>query len=202
MDTSVAPSTIAAALVRDDATHTYRHHGEVVPGVTSILRPLSAFDGIPRDVLEAKADLGRRVHVACQFHDESDLDESSIEADVEPYLSAYQRFLRESGALVLLNEHFVYEPTYRYAGQLDRVLSAFGHRWLVDLKTCFTTPMSAGPQTAAYHRALAAPDVTHRAALRLRADGTYRFDPLKGANDWAAFLACWTLHQFKEGHKQ
>ena len=188
----------ARDLTFDEATHTYRVGGARVPSVTQILAPLSSFEGIPAAVLEAKRDLGQRVHFACQLDDEDDLDESSIEHDVEPYLDGWRRFLRETGAVVLHNEQRVAERGLMYAGTLDNVLLINGAKWLTDKKTSFALPMAVGPQTAAYMRALADPTVTHRAALRLRADGSYRFDPLNGVNDWSVFMACLTLHRFKE----
>jgi hypothetical protein len=187
-------------LVFDEASHTYRHGGLVVPGVTSILKPLVDFSRIPTDVLEAKADLGRRVHTACQFLDEDDLDDSSVQADVAPYLDAYEKFKRDSGVVIELNEQRVFNELHRYAGTLDRVIRYQGLRILMDLKTCITTPNSVGPQTAAYLRALNDPTVTHRAALRLRPDGTYRIEMLSDANDWSTFLACLTVHRHLEKH--
>jgi hypothetical protein len=187
-------------LTFDEATHVYRVRGAVVPGVTTILRPLIDFSKIKPEVLEAKRDLGQRVHQACQFDDEGDLDESSIEHDVAPYFSAWRKFLAESGARVVHNEQQVYEPTLCYAGTLDNVLELQGKRWLVDKKTSFAVPMSAGPQTAAYLRALGDSSVTHRGAVRLRPDGTYRFDQLHGSDDWAVFLSCLTLMRFRESH--
>ena len=188
-------------LTFDEVGHVYTLDGVRVPSVTQILRPLSNFDGIPEHVLEAKRDLGQRVHYACQLDDEDDLDEDSVEEEVEPYLAAWRLFLRESGAKVLLNEHQVAETTYRFAGTLDNVLELQSAKWVVDKKTCFTVPPMAGPQTAAYLRALGDPAVTHRAAVRLRPDGTYRFDPFSGADDWSVFLSCLTLHRFKEKHE-
>lgn len=188
-------------LTFEEATHTYRFLGAVIPGVTELLRPLANFAGVPRDALEAKADLGRRVHLACQLFDEDDLDETSIEPDVQPYLNAWHKFRHDTGCTVLAVEQKVCEPTLMYAGTLDRVLAFKGAKWLVDLKTCFTTPLTAGPQTAGYLRALGDNSVTHRAALRLRPDGTYRLDPLTGADDWSAFMAALTLHRFKESHR-
>lgn len=187
-------------LTFDEASHVYRFMGDVVPGVTSILRPLCAFDRIAPDVLAAKADLGRRVHLACQLFDEDDLDETSIEPEVQPYLNAWHKFRHDTGCGVLHVEQRVFDPMLMFAGTLDRVLAFNGHKWLIDLKTCFATPMAAGPQTAAYQRALGDTSVTHRAALRLRPDGTYRLDPLTGADDWSVFMACLSLHRFKESH--
>jgi hypothetical protein len=183
-------------LTFDEATHTYRLLGLVVPSVTQVLKPLSNFEGVPTHVLEAKRDLGNRVHAACQFSDEGDLDEASIESDVQPYLDAWNRFKRETGATVLLNEQRVAEPMLQYAGTLDRVVLLHEEKWLIDLKTCISCPIAVGPQTAAYLRALGDTSVTHRGALRLRPDGTYRLDSLTGANDWACFMGCLALHNF------
>lgn len=189
-------------LTFDEARHEYRVRGAIVPSVTQVLSPLSSFDGVPSAVLEAKRDLGQRVHLACQLDDEDDLDEASIEPDVRLYLEGYRLFRAESGARVVLNEARVYHPTYRYAGTLDRVLRIGDEHWLVDLKTSFVTPRAAGPQTAAYLTALTTMlgivRPTRRAALRLRADGTYRLDPLDRPDDWSVFLACLTLNRFKE----
>lgn len=185
----------------DEATHTYRLLGAPVPGVTSILAPLVDLSGIPRATLEAKRQLGQDVHFACQLLDEDDLDEDSVEEHVAPYVQAYRKFKAETSAAVLLNEHKVAEPMFMYAGTLDRVMQINGAKWLVDLKTCISTPMAVGPQTAAYLRALGDSTVTHRGALRLRPDGTYRLDQLTGADDWSVFMACLTLHRFKESHQ-
>ena len=185
----------------DEATHVYRLGPVIVPGVTSILRPLIDFSGVPPDVLARKADLGRRVHLACQLDDEDDLDETTVEDEVAPYLCAYRQFREDTRAVVVANEQRVFHPLYRYAGTLDRKFDIPGlGRVLTDLKTSFTTPLSTGPQTAAYQAADADPSVTGRAALRLRADGTYRFERLIDPDDWSVFMACLSLQRFKEKH--
>lgn len=188
-------------LTFDAETHTYRLLGAVVPSVTQLLQPLVDFSGVPREVLQAKRELGRQVHFACELDDDADLEEDSVPEEIEPYLKAYRQFKADTGALVLLNEMQVAEPMLQYAGTLDRVLLVNGVRYLVDLKTSIATPIAVGPQTAAYLRALGDTSVTHRAALRLRADGTYRFDTLTGADDWSVFLSCLTLFRFKESHR-
>jgi len=188
------------SLTFDETSHVYRSGGNVVPSVTQVLSPLVDFSGIPEHVLDAKRQLGQKVHLACQLDDEDDLDEASVEQQVAPYLAAYRAFRRDTGATVLLNEQRVFDPLMLFAGTLDRVLGLNGAKWLVDLKTCISCPIAVGPQTAAYLRALADPSVTHRGALRLRPDGTYRLDALTDPNDWACFMACLTLRRFKESH--
>lgn len=188
-------------LTFDAESHAYWCRGVKVPGVTTILKPLIDFSHIDPDVLAAKADLGTRVHEACHFLDEDDLDEETIEADVEPYLEAWKRFKRETGAVVLLSEQRVHETLLGFAGTLDNVLLIDGKKWLADKKTALQVPASAGPQTAAYQRALGDATVQHRAVVRLHPDGTYHFDPLTGADDFAVFMACLAIHRFKEKHQ-
>lgn len=187
-------------LAFDEATHTYRWRGTVVPSVTQVLRPLIDLSGIPPAVLEAKRDLGSRVHAACQYDAEGDLNEASVEDDVAPYLEAWRRFLADTGAVVLASEQRVFSPLYRYAGTLDLELDIKGGLWIVDIKTSIATPLSTGPQTAAYAAARNEPS-RRRAALRLRPDGTYRFDQLQAPDDWSVFLACLTLHRYRETHR-
>ena len=188
-------------LAFDEATHTYRWRGVVVPSVTQVLRPLIDLSGIPPAVLEAKRDLGTRVHAACQFDAEGDLDEATVEDDVAPYLEAWRRFLAESDAVVMASERRVFHPLYRYAGTLDLELVIARMPWIVDIKTSLATPLSTGPQTAAYLAARNGAANMRRAALRLRPDSTYRFDQLQDADDWSVFLACLTLHRYQESHR-
>lgn len=183
----------------DAAAHQYRVAGQIIPSVTQILRPLVDFSAIAPDVLAAKADLGKRVHFACELDDDADLDESSVEDDVAPYLDAYRRWRRESGAQIILTERRLYHRALGYCGTLDRVAHVGGAAHLIDLKTSVEIYASTGPQTAAYAAALGAP-VQHRAALQLRADGTYRYHALTSADDWPVFVACLTLHRFKQEH--
>lgn len=186
----------------DEPSHTYRVGGLVVPSVTQVLRPLIDLSGIPPAVLEAKRDLGTRVHAACQFDAEGDLDEATVEDDVAPYLEAWRRFLADTGAVVMASERRVFHTLYRYAGTLDLELVIARTPWIVDIKTSIATPLSTGPQTAAYLSARKGV-VTNmrRAALRLRPDATYRFDQLQDADDWSVFLACLTLHRYRESHR-
>lgn len=184
-------------LAFDESSHTYSIGGSMLPSVTQILQQLTDFSRVPPDVLAAKAALGTRVHAACEYDDEGDLDESSVDADVEPYLQGYRRFLADTRARVVCNEQRVWHATYRYAGTLDRVMIIDGERWLIDIKTSIATPATAGPQTAAYLAALGDRSVTRRGALRLRPDATYRLDALTGADDWSVFLACLTIHNWR-----
>ena len=187
-------------LTFDESAHAYYWNGERVPGVTSILGPLVDFRGVPLAVLEAKADLGRRVHLATELDDVDDLDESSVESDVSPYLEAWRRFKREKRVEIEAVERKVYHPTYRYAGALDRVLRFDGARFLADIKTSVEVAATAGPQTAAYLQANGDHSISRRAAIQLRPDGSYRVRELNDPQDWPVFLSCLTINNFKAKH--
>lgn len=185
-------------LTFDEASHRYAYEGVPVPGVTSLLSPLVDFSRVDPQVLAAKADLGRRVHAACQFWSEGDLDPDSVQDDVQPYLCGWQKFVEQTDARIVACEVRVYDPLYRYAGTLDVIADIAAERFLLDIKTSIARPLAVGAQTAAYMRALRDPSVTRRGAVRLRPDGTYRLDSLTDPDDWSAFLAALTLHRYRE----
>lgn len=175
-----------------EADHTYWLGGRRMPSVTEIIKPLTdvLYAGINPSVLEAKADLGRRVHLACQLHDEGDLDEASVTDDVMPYLAAWRRYLAESGARVLHNERQMHHPALGYAGTVDRVLvtgadDERGRRVLgADIKTTSQVMPSVWPQLAGYVDLLLADGlvVDGSSAIQLRDDGTYRVHSMPAAD--------------------
>lgn len=195
-------------VTRRDPEHVYADDsGAVLPGTTSVLETvtpwLGRFDAVPPDRLEFKRQLGAAVHAAIALEFADDLDESSLDPAVLPYLEARRRFCRESGFTPTLSESVVWHPRYRYAGTLDD----FGHMpdhvwWLIDSKTIHESHADlSGPQTAAYLEALRAhnpqlPPIVKRASLHLRDDGTYRFVPHTNPRDFAVFLAALEIHNF------
>ena len=76
----------------DEATHTYRDKGVLVPGVTSILSPLSDFSFVNPDVLEAASAFGTAVHLACELWDNGQLDEDALDPALVPYLAGWKQF--------------------------------------------------------------------------------------------------------------
>src|SRR5262245_12733032 len=144
---------MTSGLQFDAASHTYTLDGEILPSVTQILQSAGLVDysRVPRDVLQAAMDRGTRVHLACQFLDEGDLDPASIGLSDMGYVSAYEKFKRETGFVPELIEHRVHHSELRFAGTLDRVGTFSGghYRLLIDIKTGDPTP-AAFVQLAAY----------------------------------------------------
>lgn len=186
----------------DEASHTYTVDGVVVPSVTQILAPLNDLSFIKPDALQYKRDLGTAVHKATELHDLGELDEDSVADVVRPYLDAWIRLRRETKLEILGMEKRVYHPAHRYCGTYDRLVKFDGRRCMWDLKTGAMYP-SYGPQTAAYKNAEekeSGKRIEGRHTIELRDDGTYRIHEMKDPDDWAVFLSCLTLYNFRNKH--
>lgn len=196
-------------LTFDEESHTYRYQGVVVPGVTSVLKPLMNFDFVDPDVLQAAAQFGRAVHKATELDDLNQLDEDSLDDALAPYLAAWRQFSRDYRVIWSAVEQVVYHPQLRYAGTLDRhglVLdkpTAMGRHVpaIVDIKSGTQLYPSVGPQLAAYHRALNESSVTtKRLAVQLKPDATYvakwHDDPM----DFSVFCSLLTLRSWCGKH--
>jgi len=185
-----------ATLTFDPATHTYRLGSRVLPHVTGVIKPLEDYAGVPPSVLEWASERGRMVHEACQFLDEDDLDESSLDPEIAPYVEAYRRFLEEVRPEWYAIEQPVHSDRYGYAGTLDRVGYLTGlkrsPRAVVDLKAVAKLSPVTGLQLAAYAEAWcvggAAPLIA-RYALQLRPDKTYRLKRYDEPTDLSTFLS-------------
>lgn len=167
----------ARGLRFDPSTHTYSYEGRRVPSVTEIVRPATGFFG-KRD--EGAAARGEAVHIACEEIDAGmypDVDEA-----IAPYVDAYEKFLRETGAVILASEYRVHHVGLGFAGTVDRVIAFDDHLAIVDLKTGVLDAWM-GMQLAAYGMATMiqnsgtiTPDLF---ALQLRRDGEYRLREFK-----------------------
>lgn len=188
-------------LLLDETTHTYTIDGEVLPSVTQILEAEGFIDYsmIPPDIREAAMARGQAVHRSIHFLHEEDLDWSSVDPDIRPYLDAYQRFRAESGFVPERVEARVFHPTYGYAGTLDLDGIYRGQPTLIDTKTGHL-PRWTRLQTAAYAACLEGPRL--RFGLELRGDGTYRLDgPYTDPRDLDVFLAAVTTYHARKEYR-
>jgi hypothetical protein len=201
---ATAAPTMAGYLEFDAATHTYRLDGELVPSVTTVLKSvgLVEYSHIPQDVLQAAAHRGTAVHTALEYLDRGELDWTSLDPTIKPYVVAYERFLEDSSFIPAHIEYRVFNGLHRYAGTLDRTgyLGNFGNSLTVlDFKTGLVLPGHA-IQLAAYANCLVMPRRFRRIALQLCGDGTYRVHeyPLGTmSRDIDLFLAALACHNFK-----
>lgn len=183
-------------LTFDDESHTYRYGEKVVPSVTQCLSRLHDFGMIPKDVLEAACIRGSYVHALTEFHDQNDLDQSSV-GIYRGYLDAWIRFCADHQAVWEGIEVRGYSERYGFAGTLDRCGTLNGGAWIVDIKTSAQSHRVWNMQLAAYRQLLVETDskwaLTRLGTVQLRPDGTYKLIEWSAPDAWPAFMALTTL---------
>lgn len=136
----------------DADTHTYFYGMEQIPSVSEILRPLTDpyLQGIPEHILNWKRDLGTAVHKACELYDAGNLDESTLDERILPYLEGYRKFLADHQPQWDAIEEIVFEPMARYCGTLDRAGTIGDKPVIIDIKTSTKVQATAALQLWAY----------------------------------------------------
>jgi len=185
----------------DAQAHLYRLGKRLIPSVTNVLR----ITGISRDlrmvrpdVLEAKRQIGIALHRCLHFLQERDLDPTSIDDQLQPYLSAYRLFVKQHGFKQESVELHL-APTLLgmpYGMTLDVTGLIRGEPWLIDFKTSTGNPdYGWSIQVAAYAHGMGPPLIPpfyyRRASLQLLSSGKYKFKEWTDPGDLEEFQ--WAL---------
>jgi hypothetical protein len=157
-------------------THIYSALGKIFPSVTGILQT-EGFKELSVDTTwfdDWSRDKGSFVHQAIKYDLAGELDEDTLDDEIRPYLSAFRKFMTESGFKVERSEVPGVNTTYGFAGTPDLV-------------GCFPKPTAA-----------------RRFALELNKEGKYHLIPFIDQNDFAVFLAAvatfnWKRNNLKRG---
>lgn len=188
-----------SAVAFDPIAHRYTLEGRELISVTQALTEAGIID--TTWYTDDACARGTAVHDAVhQLHAGAENPSADLIASDVPYFDAYLAFMAESGFHVHGSEERLCDPLTGYAGTLDLrgqlPRYTFGLD-ILDIKTG-TVPTWVGYQTAAYARVVPG-DLKRRWALNLRADGTYRLEPLTTRSDERVFLAALTVAQAKRG---
>jgi hypothetical protein len=215
VNTEITPETeklMAQFIEFTELGHVYKDEsGKILPSVTQILESagLIGYEGVPRDVLKAKADLGTRVHKAAHYFDtpnehdgKSDLDWNSVTPIDLPYVTAWARFREESGfEPEEMEVRMIGELSgVRYGMTVDRTGTLNRHKVLIEIKCCANVELSWGPQLAGYELGLRRRDaglVRQRFAVQLCPDGRYKLHEYSSPDDYQAFTWALQLHSYK-----
>lgn len=170
----------------ESSTHTYRIKDKVTPSVTQVLRNAGL---ICTEFYSEKAmRRGTDVHLAIYHLAGNRAVE--VREDIIPYIDAYQKFIKASGARVRLCEQIVYSTTYDYAGTFDWYGELNGNMVLIDLKTG-GDPSYSGMQLAAYLDAGVECGLmkanTKRFVLQLKSTGAFSLIPKTDRSDLQTF---------------
>lgn len=186
-----------AELTFDEASHTYRFGGRLVPSVTQILAMLNDFSSVHPMTLELARTFGTHVHSAVEMYIKGELDEESLDPALRPYLDGWIAFQADTGFEVIESECRLISTSPLYAGTADVVGRMKSRLAVIDVKSGMV-PKTVGPQTAAYAHAhpLKPKD---RYCLALSPDG-YKLHPCKDAADFAVFSSCLNIFNWRNKH--
>ena len=197
-------------LIFDEAQHAYYKDGLRIPSVTQVLKMSGwvDFSMIAKDVLENKRGIGEAVHLCAQYHDDGDLDESTLLPAWVPYFEAWKKFRRESQVDILGTEQQSIGTIngMPYGMRYDRLAIVDGEESLLEIKCCAQKEDYWGLQLAGYDLGLPQCKTAlrrKRYAVQLKPDATYRLWPFEDASDYDGFT--WSLAvtwlQLNRGYK-
>lgn len=186
-----------SVLILDPKTHIYTVDGIRKPGITEIIKSAGLVDD--RWYTDYSAERGSAAHKACHFFDENDLDESSVDPAILPYLEAWKKFRAESGFSPEIIEEPLYSEAFQFAGTPDRAGILNGDIVIPEIKTGLISVVT-GIQLAAQQILLEEVKgirVKKRFAVQLTSRGTYKLTQFPDPHDRAIFLHCLSVHNFK-----
>jgi len=187
--------------------------GRPVPHVTAVLaacRMAQDFSELPplaRQRALWKRGLGTAVHMDCHAYDDGDLDWSTVDESVKPYVEAWAQAKESLGWLRPLDrERHVFDHVYWYTGILDGVfLRDDGMEVLADIKTGDPSAAAGDLQTGAYAKArqrMTGKLVGMRLAIWLRPGKRIPYAVFPYVSDiemdHRTFLACLTVYREQE----
>jgi hypothetical protein len=146
---------------------------------------------------EYSATRGTYVHKACELSDLGELEEAELDPVLIPYVSAWQKFMKESGFQITEMEIRIVSPEYQFTGKPDRIGILNGCPAIIDLKTGALQPWTA-LQLAGYEILKRSPH--KRFGVQLKDDGNYKLTEFKDRQDRGVFLAALACYQWKHNN--
>jgi len=179
----------------DETTHLYTLGDQKLLSVT---QSISILDTRWRDPWYLER--GRLIHLACEYYDRDELDESTVDLQIRPYLDAYVKFLLDTKFKITAIEYRLSHPTLFYAGTLDRIGILNQNEVLIDIKSGAKVDTDE-LQGAGYWELCRANGTSIKKVfdLYLRENGTYSLVEIKNPKLLLpVFLACLKIIQWKE----
>lgn len=178
----------------EEKRHIYTMDGQILPSVTTVMRPLdnALYKGIDETVMRMAADRGTAIHNAVENYVLYGIED--IEPKHQGYFDGFLKFWEENRPEPLAPESRLYHRILRYAGTADLPCIIGGKRVLIDYKTsAAVNKMLTGVQLEAYAKAYDSHGFKfdEKAVVHLRNDGSYQMVRYK-ANDlesWEVFTS-------------
>lgn len=174
----------------DSGKHQHMIGGVIVPGITTVIKPLTDYDSINRDVLRAACDWGTAVHKTVELFCSGRLDEQSLDDPLKPVLDGFIKWADEVGVSPcdFVCEVPMGDSRLMYGGIPDLILDT---ELIVEIKTRQANKLTDSIQTEAQERLWMKNGgkwghYEHR-VLELRQDGTYCYTIVNDRQAWPRF---------------
>lgn len=142
---------------------------------------------------------GSEIHRAIELADRGTLDRKTVPEEIEGYLRAQTRFMRETGFICTHIEHSLKSKVLGVRGRLDRAGLMKGRKTVLDYKSGPINPAVA-LQLCLYGHLLDPAIWWQRIGVQLKADGTYslkHFPTMEWYKDLNVALGCVAVSQWK-----
>src|SRR3990167_1446721 len=188
----------------DPIEHRYFIGNLELPSITSLFKEFGLIEEA-RFYTDYSRDKGHAAHACCHYFDEDDLDESTVDETIKPYLEAWKLFRKETGFVPSVIEKPMHVQSL-FAGTPDR-FGTFpnGDMTIVEIKSG-QVHWTARLQTVAQGR-LFGPGPYERIVVQLKPNGAYKqtiyplASYLKDLEDFEALIRCHWLKRIKESKK-
>lgn len=193
------------AIILQAEPRLYLFKGKPYKSVTGIIGEAGFgpdFSMVNEKVMATACDRGSKVHLACSYLDDGDLNLGSVHSSIRGYVDADIKFRRECPIKVIASEKRMVNTRLGLAGTPDVICFMRGHRVIIDRKTSQSVHPSMGLQTAGYKILW---EVQHpnqlihgRYGLKLLSTGQYRLIPHEDTLDMAVFMDALNYVKAKE----
>jgi hypothetical protein len=174
-----------------EQTHTHTIGGSIVPGVTTVLKPLYNFSAVPEHILKAACSFGTAVHSTIELYCTGCLDIDALDPLLRPSLDGFKHWLN---SVHLAESDFIAEvpmgnSTLMYGGIPDLILDG---RLIIEIKTRKCNHLTDSIQTAAQedlwkHNGGSRIKEYERRVLYLAPDGQYEYTKVNDKQAWSKF---------------
>lgn len=188
---------MGSRLIFKPETHEYfLEDGRELYSITRVLREAGLVD--ESHFNDEVRQRGTAVHAAIHYLNDGDLNWSTVDEAILPYVRGYEKFKQESGFVPVFNEQPFFSERYMIACHIDQAGALRGKDSIVEIKTGSMQPWTA-LQTAG--QSLCLPGFRDRRfGLELPGDGTYRLQHFTHQSDEYAFLSCLALAHWKRNN--
>lgn len=185
----------------DDAAHSYRLDGKIIPSVTQILKPLYDFSFVNPDVLARAASFGTALHKACELHLSGDLDEESLDENLKRPVDAFRKWAdSELSGECFICETILFHPRLKYAGTPDIIIDG---QAIVDIKSRAFNEKTDPLQLVAYEHMWMNTEghsvgPYKHIVLELKQDGTFVETQARRPKTWEKFRYLLDYHNMTQ----